>query len=51
MQKPPALQDDIKLESLLIWLKSAICCKRCMVIGNLCNAKYVEENSQNTHSN
>ena len=47
--KPP-LQDDINLESMLNRLRSAIL-QQTVVIGNLHNTKYIEENSRNTHSN
>ena len=46
----PALQDDINLESMLNRLRSAIS-QQTVVIGNLRNTKYIEENSRNTDSN
>ena len=41
-QKPP-LQDNITVKLMLNQLKSAIS-QQTVVIGNLCNTKYIEEN-------
>ena len=46
----PLLQDDINLELMLNWLRSGIS-QQTVVIGNLRNTKYIEENSRNMHSN